>query len=258
VRRPTVFLVCLILGVIPAWALAGENAFDYAEALVMAREAQRLCEKADYERGIEKNLQVLQAGYVSPELFFNLGNAYLRNGNLGKAVVAYRRAELLAPRDSDIRANLTIARNRRSDKIELPEPGPAVRLLAPFYYWLNLEELAVLTAAVVVLTAFFAHLGILRRRRWAWRLVRAGVVVCVALGIALVMKAQVTHKPEQAVVLAEEVSVLTGPGGRYELHFKLHEGAEVTAQEEAQGYFKVRVGRDKVGWLPAESVAFVK
>ena len=257
-RRRTVFLFSVIFAAISALARAGEAPLDDAEALVMARDAQRLCEKGNYENGIDKALQVLQAGYVSSELFFNLGNAYLRSGNLGKAVVAYRRAEFLAPRDSDIRANLRVARSRRSDKIELPEPGLAGRILASFYYWLNLEELAALTAAAVVLTTFFAHVGILRRRRWAWRLVKVGIPICIVLGAALVLKAQISRRPAEAVVLADEVSVLTGPGSRYELHFKLHEGAEVTAQEEAEGYLKIRVGADKVGWLPVQTVAFVE
>ena len=42
----------------------------------------------------------------SPALLFNYGNAEFKAGHLGKAIAAYRRAELLAPRDAEIRANL--------------------------------------------------------------------------------------------------------------------------------------------------------
>ena len=49
---------------------------------------------------------ILQAGAQSPALLFNAGNAEFKAGHLGKAVAAYRRAELLAPRDAELRANL--------------------------------------------------------------------------------------------------------------------------------------------------------
>src|SRR5271155_1684331 len=56
--------------------------------------------------------KILTSGAVSPNLLFNYGNAEFKSGNLGKALAAFRRAELLAPRDSDIRANLAFVRNQ--------------------------------------------------------------------------------------------------------------------------------------------------
>src|SRR5665213_1193833 len=56
--------------------------------------------------------KILASGKTSPNLLFNYGNAEFKSGNLGKAIAAFRRAELLAPRDSEIRANLEFARNQ--------------------------------------------------------------------------------------------------------------------------------------------------
>ncbi len=55
---------------------------------------------------------ILQTGGQSPALLFNYGNAEFKSGNLGKAIAAYRRAELLSPRDAEIRANLDFVRNQ--------------------------------------------------------------------------------------------------------------------------------------------------
>ncbi len=55
---------------------------------------------------------MLQSGAQSPALLFNYANAEFKSGNLGKAIAAFRRAELLAPRDSEIRANLAFVRNQ--------------------------------------------------------------------------------------------------------------------------------------------------
>ena len=48
---------------------------------------------------------------MSAALYFNLGNALFKSGQIGRAIVNYRLAGQLAPRDPDIRANLRFARN---------------------------------------------------------------------------------------------------------------------------------------------------
>ncbi len=78
----------------------------------------------------------------SPSLLFNDGNAEFKAGNLGKAIAAYRQAELLAPRDAELRANLAFVRNQVQ--------GATVRE-SPWQKWigsLSLNEGAVLTAVL--------------------------------------------------------------------------------------------------------------
>ena len=56
--------------------------------------------------------KILQTDGQSPSLLFNYGNAEFKAGHLGKAIAAYRRAELLAPRDAELRANLAFVRSQ--------------------------------------------------------------------------------------------------------------------------------------------------
>ena len=64
---------------------------------------------ADAAAGYEK---ILQTGGQSPALLFNCANAEFKAGHLGKAIAAYRQAELLTPRDAELRANLAFVRNQ--------------------------------------------------------------------------------------------------------------------------------------------------
>ena len=54
---------------------------------------------------------------ISSELLYNLGNAYYRTGNNGKAMLNYERALLMSPNDSDILANIEFVRSNLIDKI---------------------------------------------------------------------------------------------------------------------------------------------
>ena len=66
----------------------------------------------------EAYLELSQTG-VSANLLFNMGNAYFKAGELGRALAAYQRALHLAPRHPDIMVNLRIAQRKA-----LTEPLP--------------------------------------------------------------------------------------------------------------------------------------
>ena len=84
---------------------AADAAGDFSAANKFYAEGKFSAAATAYER-------ILNSGGHSPNLLFNYGNAEFKCGNLGQAIAAFRRAELLAPRDSEIRANLDFVRNQ--------------------------------------------------------------------------------------------------------------------------------------------------
>src|SRR6476659_1044175 len=69
-------------------------------------QANKLYEQGKYGEAASGYGKLAQAGQVSSALYFNLGNALLKSGELGRAILNYRLAQRLAPRDPDIRVNL--------------------------------------------------------------------------------------------------------------------------------------------------------
>ena len=65
----------------------------------------------DYQAAIDVYQAILADNSVSPEIFYNLGNAYYKTSEIGKAILNYERALLLDPSDSDIRFNLELAQS---------------------------------------------------------------------------------------------------------------------------------------------------
>lgn len=74
--------------------------------------------KEDYPLAVSLYNKALADGQVSARLYYNLGNAYYRDGKLGRAVLAYERSLRIDPSDADTRANLDFVRSRLQD---LPE-----------------------------------------------------------------------------------------------------------------------------------------
>ena len=74
--------------------------------------------RGEYAASAQQYEALIYRGYEDPVIYYNLGNTYSRRGDLGRAILSYLRAEALAPRDPDIRANLDRARRRTIDRIE--------------------------------------------------------------------------------------------------------------------------------------------
>src|SRR5688572_270653 len=98
-----IWLVILLLATLGRASASVKDDFDAANALY---EQGKFSEAA---AGYEK---ILKDGAASPPIYFNLGNAHFKVGAVGRALVAYRQAEKVAPRDAEVRANLRFTRNQ--------------------------------------------------------------------------------------------------------------------------------------------------
>src|SRR5947208_9354417 len=105
--------------------------------------ANRLYDQGKYAEAAAAFEHLLQSGVSSPATCFNLGNAFFKSGQIGRAIAAYRQAERIVPRDPDLRANLRFARNQ----IQGPSLSPA-----PWQTWLRkltLNEWTLFTAGAL-------------------------------------------------------------------------------------------------------------
>jgi len=194
--------------------------------------------------------KILQSGAVSPALWFNFGNAEFKTGNLGKAIAAYRRAELLAPRDDEVRANLGFVRNQVT--------GPTLRK-SRWEDWLDtlsLNEWTTLAAGAFWLTFILFAVGQIRPA-WRPRLrgLTSGVIVLAILSCAGLGAATAIHFTKQtAVVIAAEATARSGPFTEAQDAFQVHDGAELAALDRRDNWLQVADGSGRIGWLPAKQV----
>src|SRR6185436_11225451 len=72
--------------------------------------ANKLYEQGKFVEAAAGYEKLVLGGQSSAPIYYNLGNAYFKSGQIGRAIRAYRQAERLTPRDPDLRANLQFAR----------------------------------------------------------------------------------------------------------------------------------------------------
>ena len=194
--------------------------------------------------------KILQTGAVSPALLFNAGNAEFKSGHVGQAIAAYQKAAQLAPRDSEIRANLAFVRNQVS--------GATLRenRWQNMLGVLTLNEWAWLAAAAFWLTFILLVMRQLRPalmvklKTATW--IFAGLTFFLVAVLA-VLAANHFHS-SVAVVTSAEIIVRSGPFDEAQSAFTVRGGAELQVLERHDDWIQVANGAGKIGWLNRKQV----
>jgi hypothetical protein len=189
-----------------------------------------------------------------------LANAYFQAGDIGRAILNYRKAERLDPGDLNVQRNLAFARTKRFDKLD-PAPGGQVveTLLFWHFEWSKGTRMRLFAGAWILMWAVLA----LRRfgQHWAPREIAAGMAVA-ALLLAGSIAYEHWHEASSVhgVIVSPDTVARQGDGPSYEPAFQepLHAGTEFSVLEERPGWCHVELPDGRVCWLDASDVAFVR
>lgn len=215
-----------------------------------------LYQESDFVGALEAYLSVLDQGFVSPDLYYNLGNAYFKTGDLGRSILNYERAARLRPGDSDIQANLDLARSLTVDEIV---PLPRFWVLSVLSWWVNLlPRFGLLLLSILAYGICAAGLCVvILSRRPAYRslggwFTLGGVLGIAFFGLTLLARDRVLWGSEWGVILSEVVSVQSAPSNEANLTlFLVHEGTKVRIDQTSETWYEVVLDDGKVGWVPA-------
>jgi hypothetical protein len=208
-----------------------------------------------YGEAILRYERIINAGQVKNSgLYYNLGNAYLLKGDVGRAIVNYRRSEMLDDSNADLRKNLAFARSRRVDQVEVATEKKVMQTLFFWHYDFSVKVrffLACLffAAGFLVLTAM-VWFG--RRGAMGAICVVCGVLwVCFALSVTVDSVGKSSRKC--GVIVSESVIARSGDGANYDRSFKdpLHGGTEFDLIKRQSGWYNIRLADGSEGWVPA-------
>jgi len=229
---------------------------DFTPPPELLRRGHEAYESGRYAQAVEAYRRAEAYGVRNAGLYYDLGNAYFKAGQLGEAIAMYRRAERLAPRDDRVRANLHFVLARREDKAVQPGIPFPLNVLRAVYRQMNLNEWIVFVSVLYVLVCGLAILRVVQRdRRLLMRLVLTmSLVLLLLASAALAYKIHDERGIQRAVITAEKIGVMSGPGKDYTVEFWLHEGSEVQIEESRPHWARVSMGSNLRGWIPLRSL----
>ena len=218
-------------------------------------QAEEAYQNRNYTAAIGLYESALLEGNISGEVYFNLGNAYFINGQLGQAVLNYRIAEQFLPRDTSIENQLARTRRERVDGIFSDNDWLVVmsNITADI---LTLTEIA--TIAFVTWLAFFFIVAIgIRQKRYKLTISLLAVIMLISVSLLSTRLYVETQRPA-GVILSDSTAVMTGPGDNYLSLFTLYEATEIRVLDEREGWVRIVLPDSREGWIRENTMRFVR
>jgi len=236
------------------WFLSiGENCFASRSAPDLYREANLAYQEKDYLKAIDLYQDVIKQGHISPELYYNLGNAWYKSGDVPHSILNYERALKMNPGDEDAIFNLKIASLKVVDKID---PVPQIfykRWIDSLTTLMSTDNWCKVLIAILWLSLIFALIflfgGSVRVRKSGFIL--AGVCLFIFLIAFLITSRSHSQNvvQENAIVMSASVYVKSSPDSKGNDLFIIHEGTKVEVLDELNEWKKIKLLNGNVGWL---------
>jgi hypothetical protein len=198
---------------------------------------------------------VSEEGIRNGQLFYTLGNSWFMAGDLGRAILNYRRAEMYLPNSADVQHNLQAALEMRADLIPEKELHPLAARLLGWHF----------KTSLTLRWWLFAGCWMVFWAAWLWTLrspkkeARITAAVSGLLGLAL-MASLLTdtlgaRNAQPGVVIAKEILARKGDGSMYAPAFlePLHSGTEFQCLEDRGKWWHIRLADGQTCWIPASA-----
>ncbi|MBN1674407.1 MAG: tetratricopeptide repeat protein [Kiritimatiellae bacterium] len=201
-----------------------------------------------------------EGGIENGRLYYNIGNAYFRMEDLGRAVLYYRRAQQYIPNDINLQQNLQYARDKRLDKIDEKQRTRVLKTLFFWHYDFSARARSVLFAVFFLAVWGGAALRLFFRRGWLnWTLALAAIAAALFMASLLVETAALRNE-RPGVVISPQVVARKGDSETYEKSFTepLHAGTEFTLVEQRADWYHVQLADGRRCWVPAKSAELVR
>ncbi len=211
----------------------------------------------NYSEAIKIYESVLAEQGGSLSIYYNLGNAYYRDNQLGKAILNYERALRMDPADADSKANLEFVQTRIKDKVPHDE--------IPFYkrWWNSFAGIfsidtwgiigVIMFAGMLVALFFYFFRNDLRK------ITLTSAIICFLFTILANISAyslKNVGNTSEAVIMDEMVIIKSSPDESGTELMKIHEGLKVKLLDEIKEWVKIEAdnGNKVIGYIKATSL----
>jgi len=207
----------------------------------------------EFEKAIELYEAVIDSGYASAELYFNLGNAYFKTHRITLALLNYERASIIDPQDKDIQHNLQLARTFVTDKIDAI-PGFILRQwmesiirLVRSDTWAMISIVSFILTLLFLLVYLFSRRLMLRKLSF-WLAVLLIIISSVNFTFAWQRK-KIDTRHHTALIQVPSVTVKSSPDDSGTDIFQLHEGTKVTVVDSLSEWREIKIADGNQGWV---------
>ncbi len=245
----------IFLSILLLLSLSVANAGDNA---ILLEEANKVYNEGSYGQAIELYEKVLENGYTSAEVYYNLGNAFFKQNNFAAAILNYEKAKKIEPNDEDINFNLKIANNRIVDKIETVPELFYLQWWNSLIYALTVDQWGWTGLISFFLLLVMALIFLLSRIVWLKKLSFWFGLLFLLISISTYalanQKFNSFRKDHEAIVFTPTVTVKSSPSESSIDLFVIHEGTKVELTDNLGDWYEIKIANGSVGWIKNDDI----
>lgn len=224
-------------------------------------EANSLYKQGVYDEALNNYQKIVDMGYQSADLYFNLGNCFYKLDKIAPAILYFKRAIKLEPNMDDAKFNLKMARKKTVDKIEeIPKTFIAkfwksLTSIMTIYHWSILSIVLAFFSSISFLIYFFSNNSSSKMVNFVISLSTFFIMI-----ISIVIAKQQTvwqKKHKEAVIMTKNSYVKVAPTQNSGDSFILHEGTEILVVDEIDEWLRVKLLDGKIGWIHSDDISYI-
>lgn len=211
----------------------------------------------DYQNAVNGYLDVLDSGFESSELYFNLGNSFYKLNNIPDSNFYYEKAKSISPNDEDIFTNLIFAKNLRIDKIEILPKTQMQNFKLSILNLFSEKGWAISLISLIWFMSFTFIFYIISKDSKFKRLfftISIVLMILSSLTLFINLEKKKLSTIKYAIVYDKEIEVWSEPNNISELKFLLHEGTKVKQLDVIEDWVNIQLENGTLGWIQSSSL----
>lgn len=216
-------------------------------------QANNAYDNGEYQQAAEIYNQIIDDGFASWQLYYNLGNAYYRMDQMGNAILNYKRALRLSPNKRVVKDNLTLAQSKTVDNIEEIPKMFLVQWTDKVSAIMSPRGWRTATIIILTLTAALAAVFFIARnyslRKTAFILLAIFIIFTLFSAFNAAISAKKVTNNKEAVIIAPMVVVKGSPDAKSVDKFIIHEGTLLSIDDEQDDWWQITIADGKSGWI---------
>jgi len=220
-------------------------------------EANEYYNNSRYLESIQLYENILSEGWESDNLYFNLGNSYFRQNQIGQSIWAYNKALKMDPRNEDLIKNLSIVEARIKDRVILPDEFYLVKLYGKFKSRYILREWLLIGSVIVLLTVvsfLLSEFNVMNKLK-AFRVIKILMLLTIIVHIVILDKFFDDSNHKIGIIIDNEVKAYSGPFyGDNSILFNINQGTEVMIKQYQKNWTEITLLDGKRAWVISNKI----
>ena len=247
-KRIFLFISLTALAVLQCNGLSAQSGLFY--------QANEAYQQGNYQQATELYEQCI-AQSPSADAYYNLGNAYFKQGELSQSIIAYERSLRLNPRNKDCKHNLAFAKTQIIDNVEdntflLSAWATAIRNQLSLRTWFALS-IAFWCLTLITLLLYSSTPLPLPFKKASFHIAWIALLFAITTGLNASSLNRRDSLRQEAIITQGIVNAKASPDRSGTDLFTLHEGTKVTIHETLGDWSNIHVGNN-VGWIPTSNL----